>query len=284
MQNGILDGLSLVDTTGRLILASTVTVLFLGIGANLFLRSRYARLRRDLERNPDKDGSLDRFDHPVLQRIVRDADAMARAGREVSTQAIVEERFEADLGGWLLAERFVKGATGLVIILGLLGTFYGLTSSIGRLVALVSVDPTLTTGVADVTSSVTTGLSHALSGMAVAFSNSLLGIGSAVVLTALGIVSNVTDQRTGAMVQAETYLDRRVAASSGPSADAARLEAAAVRFEAALQALSASTGDFREFNAHLRDNVQRMSLSFGDLGEALKTHAATVTPRGGTSR
>ncbi|HEY1694369.1 MAG TPA: hypothetical protein VGG39_19505 [Polyangiaceae bacterium] len=275
MQNAILDGLSLVDTTGRLILGSTVTVLVLGIGANLFLRSRYARLRRDLERTPDRDAQ---FDHPVLQRIVRDADAMARAGREVSTQAIVEERFEADLGGWLLAERFVKGATGLVIILGLLGTFYGLTSSIGRLVALVSVDPT---AVADVTQSVTTGLSHALSGMAVAFSNSLLGIGSAVVLTALGIVSNVTDQRTGAMVQAETYLDRRVAASSGPGADAARLEAAAVRFEAALQALSASTGDFREFNAHLRDNVQRMSLSFGDLSEALKTHAASVTPRSG---
>lgn len=275
MQNAILDGLSLVDTTGRLILASTVSVLLLGVGANLLLRSRYARLRRDLERNPDKDAQ---FDHPVLQRIVRDADAMARAGREVSTQAIVEERFEADLGSWLLAERFVKGATGLVIILGLLGTFYGLTSSIGRLVALVSADPT---AVADVTTSVTTGLSHALSGMAVAFSNSLLGIGSAVVLTALGIVSNVTDQRTGAMVQAETYLDRRVAASFGPSADAARLEAAAVRFEAALQALSASTGDFREFNAHLRDNVQRMSLSFGDLSDALKSHAASVTPRTG---
>jgi hypothetical protein len=65
----------------------------------------------------------------------------------------------------LLAERFVRAATGLVIILGLLGTFYGLTSSIGRLVQLVAGD---TGGVSDITQGVTTELTQALSGMAVA--------------------------------------------------------------------------------------------------------------------
>ena len=41
-------------------------------------------------------------------------------------------------------------------------------------------------------------------------------------------------------------------------------------FESALGAFSAGTRDFSEFNAHLKDNVQRMSLSFGDLSDALK--------------
>ena len=121
----------------------------------------------------------------MLTRIVKEAEeARARSG-EVNTQAIIEDGFRAELRPLLLAERFARASTGLVIILGLLGTFYGLTLSIGKLVHLVSADPG---AAADVTQTVTHGLSQALTGMAVAFSNSLVGILSAVVLTALGVV------------------------------------------------------------------------------------------------
>jgi hypothetical protein len=61
----------------------------------------------------------------------------------------------------LLGERFVRSATGLVLILGLSGTFYGLTLSIGKLSRLLSVEGAK---VADVTQSLTTGLTQALSG------------------------------------------------------------------------------------------------------------------------
>ncbi|HEY2518009.1 MAG TPA: hypothetical protein VGI39_44365, partial [Polyangiaceae bacterium] len=175
MPNAIVEGLSVVDATGHLILAAIVLSLMAAIAANLFLRGRYAHLQADLQTNRSTLASA--FDSPVLQRIVRDANEAVRKSGELNAQAIVEEGVQAELRGLLLAERFVRAATGLVIILGLLGTFYGLTLSIGKLVQLVSADAGATL---DVTQAVTTGLTQALSGMAVAFSNSLLGVASAV--------------------------------------------------------------------------------------------------------
>jgi hypothetical protein len=281
MNSTILAGLSLIDSTGLAILATTVGVLLLGVAANLWLRSRYGSLQRDLHGPGAADGA---FAHPVLRNIVRDASEAAHGSAELNTQAIIEERFQADLRGLLLAERFVRAATGLVIILGLLGTFYGLTLSIGRIVQLVASD---SSAVADITQGVSQGLTRALSGMAVAFSNSLIGVLSAVLLTVLGVLSSVSERRTEVMVQIETYLDRalpRVRQALGPTAVAAapeaavRLDSAVARFETALQNFAANTRDFREFNAHLKDNVQRLSLAFGDLSETLKAHTNALRP------
>jgi hypothetical protein len=58
-----------------------------------------------------------------------------------------------------------------------------------------------------------------------------------------------------------------------------RLDGTVAHFESALQTFATTTRDFREFNLHLKDNVQRMSLSFGDLSETLKQHASALTPR-----
>ncbi|HEY3818188.1 MAG TPA: hypothetical protein VGL81_13505 [Polyangiaceae bacterium] len=251
MPNPILDGLALVDSTGRLILETTVAALVAGIGANLLLRARYAALERDLHRNAEP---RPHFSNPALSRIARDAEEAAGRSGERNTQAIIEEGFQAELGWMLLAERFVRAATGLVIILGLLGTFYGLTLSIGKLVHLVSEDSVAT---ADVAQAVSHGLTQALAGMAVAFSNSLVGIGSAVVLTVVGVVSNVTDRRTALMVQIETCLDRvfpgGAAAADDPAgsvdrfvASVNRLEGTVARIESALQRFAASTKDLRE--------------------------------------
>jgi hypothetical protein len=295
MPNSILDGLSLVDTTGRLILATTVATLALGIGANVFVRARYARLAADLDENA---GAPRRFSHPFPDAVFRSAEAAARGGAEPNVQAIVESHVESDLKLLLLGERFVRAATGLVIILGLLGTFYGLTSSIGKLVHLVAGDAG---GVADIAQGVTTGLAQALSGMTVAFSNSLVGIGAAVVLTVVNVVSNVTDRRVALMIKLETSLDRALAERSTvarnalgrPRADGldrsvasfddavGRLETVVARFESALGAFSGSTREFTEFNAHLKDNVQWMSLSFGDLGDALKTQIRVLKGENG---
>jgi len=201
MPNTILDGLSLVDPIGRAILLTTVATLFLSITASLAARSRYEELLADLAENA---APSPRFLHGVLNDIARSAQAAAQRSPEPNTQAIIEDHFHSGLKGLLLTERFVRSATGLVIILGLLGTFYGLTSSIGRLIHLVAGDPG---ALADVTQGVTSGLTQALSGMAVAFSNSLVGIGSAVVLTVLGVFTNLTDRRVALMVRIEAYLD-----------------------------------------------------------------------------
>jgi hypothetical protein len=277
----MLEGLALIDSTGLTILATTVTTLVLAILANLWLRYRYAALAKDLRRSRDPDAS---FSHPVLSHIVREATEAAQRSRETNTQAIIEDRFQSDLRPMLLAERFVRSATGLVIILGLLGTFYGLTLSIGKIVHLVATDTSATT---DVALGVSQGLTNALSGMAVAFSNSLVGILSAVILTVLGVLSNVSDRRTAVMTQIETYLDRTSVQMSGVGGapglvgfgdSIVRLDGAIARFESALQAFATTTGDFHEFNVHLKDNVQRLSLTFADLTNSLKAQFGPTIP------
>jgi hypothetical protein len=277
----LLAGLSLIDTTGLAILGTTLTTLVLGIVANLWLRARYAALEKDLRHSRGPEAT---FSHPVLNRIVLDATETARRSREPNFQATIDDRFQSDLRPMLFAERFVRSATGLVIILGLLGTFYGLTLSIGRIVHLVSAETGAGT---DAALGVSQGLTHALSGMAVAFSNSLVGVLSAVILTIIGVLSNVSDRRTAVMIQIETYLDRVCAQGTGGALvpglagfgdSVARLDGAVARFESALQAFSTTTRDFHEFNAHLKDNVQRLSLTFADLSDSLKAQFGATIP------
>ncbi len=282
MTSTILAGLSLIDSIGLVILGSTLLTLVLAIVMNLSLRGRYARLEREVARASAPD---EPFNHAVLDHIWAEARAAAQRGGEVNTQAIIEDRFQAEMRPALLAERYVRAATGLVIILGLLGTFYGLTLSIGKIVQLVAVETGANT---DITQGVTQGLTSALSGMAVAFSNSLLGVLSAVILTIVGVLSNVADRRTGVMVQIEAYLERmlpqvgatRAHAMAGTGAGEAmtRLDGTVVRFETALQNFAKSTRDFHEFNAHLKDNISRLSLAFADLSETLKAHAGALKP------
>jgi hypothetical protein len=266
----------------------------------LVIRARYAGFAAELARHEDSPGS---FESAFLARAVRDALAAHRlAGADINTQGLVEQTVQSELRALLIGERFVRSATGLVIILGLVGTFYGLSSSIGRLTSLLAGK---TPAGADVTASLTQGLTETLSGMSVAFSASLFGIVSAIVLTLLGVFLNIGDRRVALMVQVENYLDNvlfarlrggaAVGVPGGPAhagqlggapqlagllagfgESVSRLEGAVVGFESALGGFAASTRDFREFNHHLKDNIQRMSLSFGDLSDSLKHQAVAI--------
>jgi hypothetical protein len=121
-------------------------------------------------------------------------------------------------------------------------------------------------------------------------------------MTLVGVFLNVADRRNAAMVKIEHHLDNvllRPADGQGDLAGAgdelglrrleplvarfgqsvAQLERAVSSFDAALQGFSTTTRDFREFNLHLKDNVQRMSLCFGDLSETLKSHVVALKGR-----
>jgi hypothetical protein len=302
MDNPLLRSLSLLDTSGYVIIAVIGTLLFTSIVLTVVIRARYGQLERELRRHP---GGGVRFDSSVLNRIAHDFDA-ARSQNpyDVNSQAIIERAFDLELRGLLVGERLIKATTGLSIILGLVGTFYGLTLSIGRLVSLVTGDGSPD---AEITESLMTALAQALSGMAVAFSASLFGIVAAIVMTLVGVFASVTDRRVALMVQIETFLDNELgappraatgtaSASRGAAMSAAtsqelerllggfgqsveQLQQSVAQFEAALANFSTTTRDFREFNYHLKDNVQRMSLSFGDLSETLKEHSRALRPR-----
>jgi hypothetical protein len=301
--NPLLRSLSLLDPSGYFIIALILTLLIAGIVLTYTVRSSYSALERDLIRHA---GAGPSFEARVLNGIVQDAQAAAAVrGSDINTQAIIEAQFQSELRPLLIGERFIKASTGLLIILGLVGTFYGLTLSIGKLVALVSGDIANAT---DITQSLTRGLTQALSGMSVAFSCSLFGILGAIVMTLLGVFANVADRRTSVMVQIEAYLDNELLSSlrgessfmqpqgfggaqggvggeqlEGMVSDfrtaLSQLHATVVTFDAALQNFSSTTRDFREFNLHLKDNVQRMSLSFGDLSDTLKEQVGALRRR-----
>jgi MotA/TolQ/ExbB proton channel family len=283
---GLLGSLSLVGVSGYVIISAIILVVVLSMGLTLLAGSRYAGFQRELSEHTRPDRPLG---ERVLNRILDDArEAVSRHGRDANTQAIIEHHFQVELGGLLLSERFVRAAVGLVIILGLVGTLHGLTLSIGQLSTLVSDDGSQ---VADIAGAMTQGLTKSLSGMAVAFSTSFFGVASAVLLTVFGVFFNIADRRTAFMVSLEAHLDRILGHGSSAGqhgivesdtglqpivaqfGDAvAGLDGAVARFETALQTFSETTRDFHEFNLHLKDNVQRMSLSFSDLSETLRAH------------
>lgn len=293
MHAPILDSLALVDASGRLIIFAIVLSLVAAIAASGVIRSRYASMERDLLRRSDP-GASSSFTYAVLDQIAAQCLAAARqSGGAVNTQAIIEQNFQSRLKLFLVGERFIRASVGLMIVLGLIGTFYGLTLSIGKLISLISSESPASGEVAE---AVTRGLTQALSGMSVAFTTSLFGIVAAVILILFNVFANVTDRRTALMVRIETVVDELLASEglAGGTRDArfehtvtsfgqsvGRLQEAVTRFDAALQNFADTTRDFREFNLHLKDNVQRMSLSFGDFSEAMKTEIGALKARSG---
>jgi len=300
MSDALFGSLQLVGLGGYMIMAAIVALVVVAVLVNTRVRARYAAMIADLRRNGGQVPPA--FHSPTLNRIARDVEtAAAQHAGEINTQAIIDQNIQADLGGLLAGERFVRAATGLTIILGLLGTFSGLTVSIGRLAVLVSGSAP---GVTDITASLTGGLRQALSGMSVAFATSLFGIASAIVMTLVGVFLSVSDQRTRFMVQVESYLDNVLLASrAAPGAgmggpiialfepvlarfgqSVAALEASVGRFDGALRGFAGTTREFHEFNLHLKDNIQRMSLAFGDLSETLKREIGALGPAKGRER
>lgn len=158
----------------------------------------------------DANRSKGVFQYSIFNDIVVDyKNAMQGSFRDINTQAIIERNFNSQFQKFNLLERFTKSAVSLMIILGLLGTFYGLTLSIAKLVELLS-----STGNTEVLGSMDTivaGLIDSVKGMSVAFITSLFGIACSVLLTILNIVFNVEDARESVMVQIEEYLDNNVA-------------------------------------------------------------------------
>jgi hypothetical protein len=302
MRATIFQSFSLIDVSGYAIIATILALMSVGMTLTFVVRARYQRMARDLGRGAQSG----RFDSDVLNAITLEArDALQRHPGEVNTQAIIDHAFQARLGWILIGERFIKATTSLLVILGLVGTFYGLTLSIGKLAALVSGD---VQDPSAITQSLTAGLTQALTGMSVAFSTSLFGILAAIVMTLLSVFFNVIDRRNELMAQIEAFLDNTLRAAVlasgawGPGAGSvaagrgtagapldhtviafgqtiARLEGAVAQFGSALATFAGTTRDFQEFNLHLKDNVQRMSLSFGDLSDTLKDHARAFKAR-----
>ncbi|MDK2919250.1 MAG: hypothetical protein PWQ37_1983 [Candidatus Petromonas sp.] len=192
-----------LNSLAIVIIAAIVTILVAAFIATLVLRKRYSEIYYDLQDKENRDAAL--FESKVLNSIIDDYKIAAKGNKEINTQAIIEKNFNSELASLYMSERFIKKAVSLMIILGLLGTFYGLTLSIGKLVELLA--NTSSSDVLGSMDSVVGGLINSVKGMSVAFVTSLFGITSSMLLTVINIFLGTEDVRESVMVEIEEYLD-----------------------------------------------------------------------------
>lgn len=197
-----------LNTAAYLIITAIIAIFGVSFLVSLIVRSRYINMQRELDNLKNRNNGV--FNSGVLNRIVDDYKLAASENYpEVNTQAIIEKNFNKELRMLNLGERFVKNSVSLIIILGLLGTFYGLTMSVEKLVELLS--STGNTEMLDSIDSIVGGLILSVRGMSVAFVTSLIGIAFSVILTIINIIVNIEESRESLMVSIEEYLDNIIA-------------------------------------------------------------------------
>ncbi|MEA3424109.1 MAG: MotA/TolQ/ExbB proton channel family protein, partial [Bacillota bacterium] len=271
-----------------------VLILFSSIGISFIIRNKYRILIGDIHDPEHRENHA--FYNDVLNKIVAEYKQVLESKKEdINTFALVDKYYHTELKWLEFGEKFVSKAISLMIVLGLLGTFYGLTLSIGELVQLLS-----TTGaemVSDV-NSITGGLISSVEGMSVAFITSLFGIGSSVVLTILNIMFNLENKRDSVLIAVEEYLDNTLNVKGDASVFESSMNILAEAmeknfiqvtdvikeqlnvsteglmqvsksfgtsmesFDNSLNKFSVNIRDFSEFNYHLKTNIQRMNVSF----------------------
>jgi hypothetical protein len=104
-------------------------------------------------------------------------------------------------------------ATGLLIFLGLLGTFWGLLMTIGSVSAVINSMSVGGGDIAELFNQLKAGLSEPLRGMAVAFSSSMLGLAGALVLGFLDLQAGQAQNRF--YTELEDWLASATRLSSG---------------------------------------------------------------------
>ncbi len=190
-----------------LIVGVILLILFINIVVSFSIRKKYKTLIADIEDTENQENKI--FEYELFNSMIKDyKKAQNRNIEEINTLAIIEKHIHGYLKRTLLGERFLKKSVSLMIILGLVGTFYGLTLSIGELVNLLT--NTSEAIIGDV-NSITDGLISAVRSMSVAFVTSLFGITASIIVTIINVLFNVQDYREKVMVIAEEYLDNQLA-------------------------------------------------------------------------
>ena len=202
--------LSTLPVSGKFIIAIILFLFILAFGLLVILKNRYSSLCRDVNLLfKNADGYTSSNNPTIKSAINRYKMGYHESGSDINTPAIVDSAMESVLKGSSLMERFLKNVVSLLITLGLLGTFIGLTMAVGDLASMFGNGDT-----ADVLATleiVGSGLLSALSGMGVAFTTSLIGIGCSIIFTVANIIISPMQEKEKFTVLLEDYLDNYLA-------------------------------------------------------------------------
>lgn len=295
MHNAVLNGLIL-------------GVLFVGLAYTvrriLMLKAEIAWLEAVKEGlGPAPGEELPRLLGPVANALAAHG---ARAGAWLSTLSV--RHMLDSLSSRLDESRDIsRYQTGLLIFLGLLGTFWGLLETIHAVANVIAELELTSAELADVFGELKAGLTAPLSGMGTAFSSSLFGLAGSLVL---GFVDLQATQAQNAFYNdVEEYLTtlardepsettavarRRVAASEPvPAYVQALLEQTAEnldrmqqtfqRGEAAREQLAGHLGQIAQALAALEDRMRRDQDVLTKLAEAQRSLAQQLAERGKTA-
>lgn len=298
------------------IIGIILAILILTIFVSITLKNKYSKLEKDITDSGNRSKEL--FENELFNNMVKDyKKAIGANTKDINTQAIIEKNMYMNLKSSILGERFLMKSISLMIILGLLGTFYGLTLSIGELVSLLNNTDAAVIG--DV-QSITGGLVNSIRGMSVAFVTSLFGIASSIIVTLINIGFSVKEHRESIMVYSEEYLDNlgskqsavyeeetgRVVSVQGAVGDTSGiireltnvsekiikemnrsayemsgimtgLNKSVENFDSSLKMFADGTRDLREFNHELRTNIQRMNVSFDDFNKNISRNVENIS-------
>lgn len=200
--NTILELLRTIDITGKIIVGIIVGIFFIALIVDILIKIKYRSIAKHLESRQQRRSGV--FKNELLNRIVQDYKAASSSPySDVNTQAIIEKTFMDELRVYLMGETLVKKSISILIVLGLLGTFIGLTISVSEMVAVLPAG----SGVTLDWSLILEKLAGALKGMGAAFITSLVGIGFSILLTVIFIVLDCEDEKNKLMVNIEEYLD-----------------------------------------------------------------------------
>jgi methyl-accepting chemotaxis protein len=253
----MIDLLAKLNPVAYVIITTIVAILVLTFGLSISVRNVYRNLMNDLKDARHRDER--KFRSSMLNAIVGDyQDTLESRVEEINTAALIEKHIHLHLHREIISERFVNKSSGLMIVLGLLGTFYGLTLAIGDIVQLLT-----TTGDAIVSDAgtITDGLISSIRGMSVAFVTSLFGIAASIVVHLVSVLFHLGEARDTLIVHCEEYLDNIMGPRSANLADAD--ENGNTVLELA----------FRELSDKL--NVSLTTLT-GELTQALSTSTAEL--------
>lgn len=307
----MLDLFSNLNPVATGIVGTIFSILILTIILTFAIRRKYTTLIHDLESPENRVNGV--FAEKALNKMVDDYHkAVENNIDEINTPVIVEKHMAHSFKGYATMERIASRSVSLMVILGLLGTFYGLTLSIGEIVTLLA--STKGSIVNDMTP-IIDGLMSSLQGMSVAFVTSLCGIGGSIIVTLINMAFSIQATKEHVFVCAEEYLDHYAGRKRGGAGAAVAgtidlgldqfgdkleenlkeltsalgyrlgtvatemantaesLNGSIVKFDNSVQMFTENTRDFSEFNHDLRTNIQRMNVSFDDFSSQMKSSA-----------
>ena len=207
----------------------------------------------------------------------------------------------------------------MMITLGLLGTFIGLTISVSELVNVLLQD----IGSASLDwNEILVRLAAAAKGMGAAFTTSLVGLFGSVILNFALIAIDCEEQKRSLMIDVEEYLDNNVAVLIAKdketeytmmnrilkdtfvefgskiemtlkdtvdsfadkltnvvmdvSVSSQALDTTVERFDSAISTLAVAMKDMSDFNVNLKENVDKMDVSFIKMSESLSDSANLI--------